>query len=52
MRFVLKSAKLIFYVFRPLRKILKSFNSFAMSVCPSEWNNSALTGGIFMKFDT
>jgi len=22
-----------------------------MSVCPSEWNNSAPTGRIFMKFD-
>ena len=31
-----------------LRKVTINF---VMSVSPSSWNNSARTGGIFMKFD-
>jgi hypothetical protein len=34
--------------FEKLRKVTISF---VMSVCPSEWNNWAFTGRIFMKFD-
>jgi hypothetical protein len=31
-------------------KLRKATISFVMSVCPSEWNNSAPSGRIFMKF--
>jgi hypothetical protein len=33
------------------RKIGTANSSLVMSVRPSAWNNSATTGGIFMKFD-
>jgi hypothetical protein len=35
-----------------LAKLRKATISFVMSVCPSEWNNSAQTKRVFMKFDT
>jgi hypothetical protein len=30
--------------------ILGAFEKFAMSICPSAWNNSVSTARIFMKF--
>jgi len=36
---------------RALAKLQIATISFVMSVRPSAWNNSALTGRIFMKFD-
>jgi len=36
-------------VFKRVHNIVKGF---IMSVCPFAWNNSALTGWIFMKFDS
>jgi len=38
-------------VFRRVRKTGKSYYYFFMSVCPSEWNNSAPIKRGFMKFD-
>jgi hypothetical protein len=43
------------YFFRFLgafAKFRKATISLALSVCPPEWNNSAPTGRIFMKFDS
>jgi hypothetical protein len=37
-------------VFRRFRKIAQNDYRF-LNVCPSAWNNSAPTEGIFMKFD-
>jgi hypothetical protein len=34
-----------------LEKLRKAAISFGVSVRPSAWNNSALTGRIFLKFD-
>jgi hypothetical protein len=39
-------------VFRNVCSVAKANISFAMSVCPSVWNNLAPTGQIFFKFDT
>jgi hypothetical protein len=38
-------------VFRRVRKIAQNDYRF-LNVCPTAWNDSALTRGIFMKFDT
>jgi hypothetical protein len=32
-------------------KLREATISFVMSVCPSAWNNTTSTGGIFMEFD-
>ena len=37
---------------RAYAKLRKATVSFVMSVCPSEWKNSALTGRIFVKFES
>jgi hypothetical protein len=38
-------------IFKRVNKIAKATISFFMSVCPVAWNNSALTGRIFMEFE-
>jgi hypothetical protein len=40
-------------LFRRVRKTANSsYQLFRVCVCPSAWNNSAVNGRIFMKFDT
>src|SRR5215468_1504760 len=43
----------LFGAFEELRKATISFIIYVcLHICPSEWNNSAFTGRIFMKFDS
>jgi hypothetical protein len=43
--------RVFFSFLRAFAKLRKATISFVMSVRPSAWNNSTLTGRIFMKFD-
>jgi hypothetical protein len=40
-----------FYFLGAFAKLRKATISFVISLCPSVWNNSALTGRILMRFD-
>ena len=56
--FRITDCDLLVRFFRRVRRIAESCHwlrhkslSFRLSVCPSEWNNSAPSGRIFVKFD-